>query len=362
MQGIDGLHPEKDGLKMKIARRAPILAVIILVLSAAVIIAWPRRHEATFYPIGVIPFRIVAYERTAFQFRDDLEAVTARMAELVAVFNRHDPTSELARMNDKARSVPFEVGTDMLRIFELSRKWHRETNGAFDPSVGPLIDLWKGAGANKRLPTADEIAVARHKAGLDLVTTMGNGKISFTREGANLDFGAIAKGYMTDEAALVLKQRGVKRGLVQAGGDTLAFGDGTFRIGIQDPTAKSGEGIVGTIEMSAGAISTSGSYERFIEIDGERYSHIVDPRTGSPVDNGVVSATVIARTSTDADAIATALMVLGLSDSIDLIKRLERVEAILILRGSDDYDVWASASLVPRLTLGPDWLGRVHLF
>lgn len=354
-----------------------VVILVLLVLAAVILIARPRRHEATFYPMGGIPFKVVAYGRTIFQFEEDLDAVKGRVAELEAVFNRHNQSSELSRMKREAHAAPFSMSSDMARVFELSRKWHRETGGAFDPTVGSLVDLWRNAGREGKLPSEAEIKAAKQKVGLDLVASTGNGRILFAREGMGLDFGAIAKGYIADEAAEVLKARGVKRGLVQAGGDTLAFGDGTFRIGIQDPTAKAGppasprearpawragEKIMGTIEMSAGGVSTSGNYERFVEIEGRRYSHIVDPRTGETVDNGLISATVVGGTATDADAIATALMVLGLEGSVELIKGLDWAKVVLVQQTMEGIAVWVSDALFPSFELARDWPRPVHIF
>ena len=340
--------------------RTLVFLIVLVVIAALLIVMRPRRYEATFYPMGGIPFKIVTYGRNIFEFDSDLNAVEKRVAELEAVFNRYKKGSELSRLNRQAGVAPFVISADMQRVLSLSRRWHRVSGGAFDPSVVPLIDLWKRAGESGRSPTADEVDAARGLVGLDHVSMVSGDRILFATEGMGLDLGAIAKGLIVDAAVDLLRQRGVKKGLVEGGGDAYAFGGGTFRFGIQDPEVK--DALIGTIEVNEGAVVSSGDYERYMVIGDKRYSHIVDPRTGYPADTGLVSATVVGGSAADADALATALMVLGLEKGVELLGRLGGVGAVLIKKGDAGFEVWSSQDLTGRLNLVGDWQGRLHTF
>lgn len=340
--------------------RTLVVLVVLVVIAALLIVMRPRRYEATFYPMGGIPFKIVTYGRNIFEFDADLNAVEKRVAELEDVFNRHNRASELSRLNGRAGVAPVKVSDDIQRLLSLSRRWYRLSGGVFDPSVVPLIDLWSKAGEGGRLPTADEVDAARGLVGLDHVSMVSGDRVMFATEGMGLDFGAIAKGVIVDAAVELLKGRGVERGLVEAGGDAYAFGGGTFRLGIQDPQVK--DALIGTIEVNQGAVVSSGDYERYTVIGGKRYSHIIDPRTGRPADNGLVSATVVGGTAADADALATSLMVLGLGEGRELLEKRGGVGAVLLNKKGDDLEVWASKNLAPHLSLSGEWQGRLHTF
>jgi len=339
-----------------------VVALIALFAGLALLIrrTEPTRRESTFFPMGGIPFKVVAYGRTQEEFAADMEAVRTRVADLEMRFNRHMPASELSRINAVIPGEPIEISPDMKRIVSLSMDWHEMSGGAFEPSITPLIALWKEAGKAGRLPDEGELEKARARVGLDKVRISGD-RLRFEGEGMMLDFGAIAKGLMIDEVANLLMRRGVARGVIDAGGNGLAFGGGRFRFGIQDPTAERGR-LMGAIDVIMGGVVTSGSYERYVTIGGRRYSHIIDPRTGMPVENGMIAATVVGGTGAGADALATTLMILGRNRGIELIKRLGQYQALLVTEGAEGPTAWVSTGLAPRLVLTKEWSDRVRLF
>lgn len=337
-------------------------AVAVFLIIVLAIAFAPRRYEATFYPMGGIPFKVVAYGRNYIQFDRDMTAVENRVLELDRVFNRYDKASEISKLNEDAGAAMFWPGEDIDNVLELSRKWYRLTNGMFDPTVVPILDLWKMSARDGHMPDSHDIAEALRLVGLDKAESVDDGKIHFSRVGMALDFGAVAKGYIVDEAAKILMGRGVGRGVIEAGGDAFAFGTGNFRLGIQDPNAKAGEKLMGVVTVSEGAVVTSGDYERYFEIGGKKYSHIVDPRTGHPADRGIVSATVIGGDAADADALATSIMVLGLEGGIALVKELDGVGALIVRKTEGGFEVWSSKSLVPHLELAPEWNRDVREF
>jgi len=336
---------------------------IAVIVAVAVFMSRDARREAVFYPFGDIPLKVVAYDRSPSEFAGDMEAVKARTLELARQLNRYDSGSDLSRINREAAVTPVEVGGDLARIFARSFRWYAQSSGAFDPTVTPLIVLWNSSGEEGRMPSDERIERARGMVGLERVALTHDGRVLFAREGMALDFGAIAKGFIADELAGLLKSRGVGRGLVDVGGNDLAFGEGSFTFGVADPRyPRDSENLMGTVEVDGGAVITSGNYERFVTIDGRRYSHIIDPRSGRPITNGLMAVTVIGGEGADADALATSMMVLGREKGLELLESIPETSAILVEHEGDGWKVWASKSLQPRLKLSGQWTDKIEWF
>ena len=242
----------------------------------------------------------------------------------------------------------------------LSERWYLQSAGAFDPSVAPLVDLWRRAGKADVLPSEEEIASLLKSVGMNRVDRVDGNKIFFAAKGMELDFGAIAKGFIVDEVVPVAKEAGNEFGLIEAGGDAYVFVEGETNIGVQDPTDISK--LMATVKLSKGAIVTSGDYERYVEIDGMKYSHIIDPRTGYPADYGVISVTVVGKTAVGADALATSVMVLGVEQGIALVRRVGDMEVIIVERAKGDLIVHVSEGLLSRIEWNGDWSDRVKTF
>ena len=321
----------------------------------------PSRREAVFYPMGGIPFRVIAFGRDASDFLKDLSAAEKRVEKLEDVFNSFRRTSEISRINDEAHGRPFKMSADMKRVVESSIGWWKKSDGAFDITVGPLIKLWGAAGEKKGLPDISQLEAALQSVGTEKIEIRDDG-IQIKMKGMEIGLGAIAKGDIADQVAEMLKKRGVRRGVVDAGGNVVVFGDKTFRFGIQDPTAKAGERIIGVIEMSEGSIVTSGNYERFVAIGGKKYSHIIDPKSGMPIDNGLEAATVIADKSIDADALATALMVMGREKAIELLRKNPEYKGILVEKNGDMYIVWVESDLISNTHFEEPWSDWIRTF
>ena len=204
--------------------------------------------------------------------------------------------------------------------------------GAFDPSLGPVSRLWNLSAGEPRLPPAPEIAQAMTKVGLDRIEIdSATGTVRLSEPGMALDLGGIAKGYALDRARLVIENFGVKAALVNAGGDILAVGEKApgkpWRVGVQDP--RSGNAMVAVASVKDKIIVTSGDYERFFVKNGKRYHHILDPRTGYPA-TGLRSVTIVATDGLTADALATAVLVLGPDEGLKLVESIQGIEALLI--------------------------------
>ncbi len=265
--------------------------------------------------------------------------IDRRLEELNRIFSPYRADSEISRFNRFAvAGEAFSVSADFRRVFEVSLQVYGWSRGAFDPTVGPLVDLWGfGRGPARRAPPAEEeIAAARAAIGLSRIALRGEQGLMKEDPGVTLDFSAIAKGYGVDEVARLLREAGWRDFLVEIGGEVYASGrraDGSlWRIGIARPESRARpEEVHRVVALRDAALATSGDYRQFFLFEGRRHSHIIDPTTGRPVANGVVSATVLAPDCTTADALATAVMVLGAEEGLALLERLERIEGLLVV-------------------------------
>lgn len=231
-------------------------------------------------------------------------AAFARVAELEDVFSDYRPTSE-ARKIGTAGGAP-EISADMDRVLEQSLAVARASEGAFDPTAGPLVTLWRQARRDGRMPRWTDLKDAKARTGWQNIHLKGR-SLALSRPGIGLDFGGIAKGDALDQALAVLKEMGVRRAFIQAGGDLAASGPPPGEKGwVIEAKAVPG----GRLTIKNQAVSTSGDSEQFALIRGTRYSHIVDPRTGFGVTSRI-EATVLARRGLTSDPLATALCVLG---------------------------------------------------
>lgn len=258
----------------------------------------------------------------------------ARIEEIDRLMSTYKEESEVTRLNLAAGISPLKVSPDTYQVLARSREFSRVTQGAFDITVGPFDKLWKKAAEEGKPPSPELLAQTKSVVGSGGIKLFPEqGTVLLDRSGMEIDLGGIAKGYAVDEALRALKSRGVENALIDAGGDIYCLGrnrKGTpWRVAIKDPLG-SGE-FLGVLHLEDKAVATSGDYERSYEIGDETYSHILHPRTGLPV-AGVASITVIAEDATTADALATALSVLGPRDGIQLAQSLPGVEAMIVSR------------------------------
>jgi thiamine biosynthesis lipoprotein len=242
--------------------------------------------------------------------------------------------SEVVRINRNAGAAPVKVRADLIDVLERSLYYAELSGGAFDPTIGPLVTLW-GIGTDaERIPENHEIGGALALVDWrDLVVDRKAGTAFLKRPGMALDLGAIAKGYAADEAARLAAGGGVKRAIFDLGGNILALGARSeteaWRIGVQDPLEGRGA-YIGVLSARDKSIVTSGVYERFFESGGRRYHHILSTADGYPVNNGLLSVTIIAPASIDADGLSTSVFALGYERGKALVEFLPGIEAIFI--------------------------------
>ena len=267
--------------------------------------------------------------------RDAKAAVTKaldKMAKLDQSLNFYDATSELSQLIRSAGSTPQWVSPETFEIIQEAIDIAQITEGSFNPAIGPLVKLWENAGETGRVPTSKEIETLLPLTNFQLIELdSANQTVFLPREGMMLDLGGIAKGYAVEQAVLILEKAGIKSAMVQAGGNIHTIGykaDGTaWRIGIRNPQQT--EAVIGYVDIHDTGIDTSGDYERFITINGVKYGHILNPFTGYPP-HGVISCSVLADSPVLADALATALVVMGVDMGLEKVNALPGVEVILI--------------------------------
>lgn len=231
--------------------------------------------------------------------------------EIERKMNRFDPDSELNRINTFAGTGEIKISPDMMNVLVAADRANRLSGGAFDPTVGPAMKLWSRTPT--RLPTQDEISSIRILVGWNNVIINTPRQSITTSAGVSLDLDGIAKGYSADKALDVLRRMGIPAALVNAGGDVACYssvGYPPWKVGISDPTRAVGKPIL-TLQIANGALATSGAAWRYWETGGKKYPRIIDPATLLPPENPPVSASAYAENDTDADAWATAAIVLG---------------------------------------------------
>ncbi len=274
---------------------------------------------------------------------DDEKARTAASAGLheihrieAAMSNWRDD-SELSMLNASAGSGPVRISSELFGLLERCSNYCRITQGAFDVTAMPLVRLWGFRGGEPKMPGREDIDAALRKVGCGLVLLSAEDTTASLPEGVEIDLAGVGKGYAVDRCAEMLAAHGVTSGLVNLGGNMYAIGRPPGRsgwsIGIRDPSG--GLDIAGELLISDAAVSTSGDYENFVVIDGKRYGHIIDPRTGMTADK-VLSVTVIASGAEVADAMSTGLFVLGYEGSAVVRTAIPGLRALFAL----DEDSW----------------------
>lgn len=244
-----------------------------------------------------------------------LEQAEARVCEINARMSVFQAESDVAHLNAAAGKAAVPVHTETLRLLEYAKHVAVSSNGAFDITIQPLIDLWGVGRKEERIPTAREIRRIRRLVDIRaLACDMNRGVAFLKKAGQGVDLGGIAKGYAADEVKRILQEHGVQSALINLGGNIAALGvrpDGLpWNVGVQNPTGARGA-YLGTLKIAGDSVVTSGVNERFFIQNGRRFHHLIDPRTGWPAQSGLLSVTVVCARSLDADALSTALFILG---------------------------------------------------
>ncbi len=282
--------------------------------------------------------RVVVIAEDSNTAKKCIEIAFTQINKVDELMSDYKSDSEISRANKDAAKTAVHLSKSTYEVLQRSIEFSKLTYGAFDITVGPLVDLFHSAEKKQVAPTKEQIAQAKSKVGFEkLKLDDQNRTVQFAVDGMRLDLGGIAKGYAVDKAIEAMQACGATGGMVDLGGDIRCFGAPLkgrdhWLIGLQNPNLDEDVGeqnLMLKLKLTNGAIATSGDYQQFVLIEGKRHSHIINRKTGTSTE-GLSSVTIIANKATDADALATAVTVMGIEKGIALIEKLTGTEAILI--------------------------------
>lgn len=282
------------------------------------------------------------------------EEIDAKLVNINKLMSTYDTTSELSRFNQYRYSDNFEVSKETLTVVNEALRLARLSDGVLDVTVGPLVNLW-GFGPNKRpekVPTQADIDAVRDYVGYEKLSTTPTGLMK-ANPMLYVDLSTIAKGYGVDEVAAILDAHHLQHYLVEIGGEMRVKGergDGSeWLIAIEKPVTTE-RAVQKVVSIGTNAIATSGDYRNYYEEDGKRYSHLIDPNTGSPITHDLVSVTVVNPSSMIADGLATAFNVMGWERAINLAEQ-EQLAVFLIRRTADGFEEYATPEFDKLVTV-----------
>ncbi|EAG3581222.1 FAD:protein FMN transferase [Listeria monocytogenes] len=275
---------------------------------------------------------------------DVLDKGFDRIKDLAAKITTSDSekTSEVDKINEQAGKKPVKVSKDVYYLIQEGLKYSENSGGSFDITIGPLTSLWHIGFSDARKPSQAEIdAVLPLINYKDVKMNDKDQTVYLEKEGMELDLGAIAKGFITDETLKVFKENKVTISIIDLGGNIYVQGNNPngnkWNVGIQDPFSPRGS-VIGKLPESNMSIVTSGIYERYLEVDGKTYHHILDPKTGYPFDNDIAGVSIVSKKSIDGDGLSTATFSKGVKGGMDYIEQFEGVDAIFISKEKKVYE------------------------
>ena len=327
---------------MAIGRKRLALEVAAFLVVVALIVAFAARkrsdsdrHVDHRFMMGTI-VSVTVLTPDALAGRAAIDAAFDEIARVEALTSRYLQESEISRLN--ARTDGFagaRVSRDVAEIVSRSLAVAEASSGAFDITVAPLVDLWTFPEGDYALPDESYIRAALRTVNWRAVQVDVVESTLTVLPGTELDLAGVAKGYAVDRAVAVLEAMGVETAVVDAGGDVGFVGAppdaNAWRVGIKHPRA---DGLMGVVLVDGGSVATSGDYQNYFLMDGVRYHHILDPATGYP-SRGIMSVTVATERAVDADALATAVFVLGPDEGLALIERTPGAAAVVVTGDGD---------------------------
>ncbi len=305
----------------------------------------PVLVERAFYVMGtILEFKLYCGDRGFCN--QAISNAYLEVKKLDDMLSNYKADSKLSEVNSLAGTGKIPVPREFIDLTERSLFFSNLTGGAFDITVGKLIELWRQGQQKNALPDSETVKkTISDCVGFDKIKLYSKEEIiEINSQCVSIDFGGIGKGYAIDRAVAILKKKGIESGIINFGGEIFAIGappgSSGWSIGVHNPL-KADEPL-SFIEVKDMAVSTSGDYERYFEIRGKRYSHIIDTRTGIPVD-AVPSVTVLSRSATDADALSTAISVMGKDKSQNVLEKYENLGLMIVTKQKDGLSVYKNA-------------------
>ena len=324
----------KKNQKFNFALAAVVIIFILYLLMNRFENKKPARAQSASKVVMNTIAKIIAVAPDEKTAQLSIDSAFEKIYRLEKLMNRYDPNSQLSQVSRLAAKEAVKIDKDLFDVLQQSVQYSKKTDGAFDITVGPLVDLWKNCAEANSMPTDKQLARVKKQIGYEKVILDANDfSVRFASRGVSLDLGAIAKGFAADKAVAEMKKAGAIGGLIDLGGQIGCFGltenKSKWIVGIQNPAKLQDSHIIAKLALSDSAVATSGDYERFYKIGARRFSHIFNPATEKNADE-LISVTIIAANGTEADALATAVTVLGAQKGLQLIEKTPNTEAIII--------------------------------
>lgn len=326
----------------------PIVLLLAILLSSC---GKDVPYEATGVGMGTI----ISQKVYGANSQKSADEVFDKIKFLEGLMTINAPGGDINKLNENAGKGDISLSPETVAVLNSALTISDLSRGAFDITVAPVVKLWGIGSDNPKVPSSDEIGKLLPLIGYKNVSVdVKKNSARLLKQGIMVDVGGIAKGYAGDAAVKIYKNNGISCALINLGGNVVALGgrpDGSpWTVGIQNPRAENGS-FVGTIKVFDKSVVTSGDYERYFVEDGKRYHHIIDPKTGKPAESDLLSVTIVADSSTDADGLSTAAFVLGLEKGMELIKSYGHADAIFI---TADKKIYISEGLKKLFTLSDE--------
>ena len=277
-------------------------------------------------------FDITVVANDSIQANKYIDTAVAEISRIEKLISSWDDNSQTSEINRNAGAKPLKVDKELFNLIERAIGISKLTDGAFDISYASMDRIWQFDGSMTVMPSEKEIKSSVEKIGYqNIVLDKKNSTVFLKLEGMKIGFGAIGKGYAADKAKTLLISKGVPSGIINASGDMNTWGkqpnNEDWKVAITNPMNKNK--VFALLPITNGAVVTSGNYEKYVNFNGKRYTHIIDPRTGYP-STGIISVTVFAPKAELADALATSVFVMGKEAGLDRINQLPKIECIII--------------------------------
>lgn len=277
-------------------------------------------------------FEITVVAKDSAEANNYIDLAVGEITRIEKLISSWDPASQTSEINRNAGIKPVKVDEELYNLVQRSVEISKLTDGAFDISFASMDKIWKFDGSMTEMPSEEAIKQSVAKIGYqNIILDPENFTVFLKLEGMKIGFGGIGKGYAADKAKILLMEKGVSAGIINASGDMNTWGkqpDGEFwKVAITNPMDKNKA--FALLPLNENAVVTSGNYEKYVTFNNIRYTHIINPRTGYPA-TGIISATVFAPKAEIADALATSIFVMGRDVGIDFINQLPKIECIII--------------------------------
>jgi len=348
---------EKFVKKTKNITRKIVFILLACLIVAGIIYGYGSKEDTEYTKNTLLMDTVITLRASGKNAKPAIEESIKRLNEINKMASANDSSSDISKINAAAGATPVAVHPEIVKMVQESIEYSKLTDGAFDITIGPLINLWGIGTENERVPSDDEIKANLPLIGYDKIKVDESANtILLTQKGMAIDLGGIAKGFATDEVLSIYQKYKMKNGLISLGSSTVyALGQNTqgskWRIGIVNPRDENSDNYLGILRLSNEVISTSGDYERYFIKDGKRYHHILDPKTGYPADCGVMSDTIVIDDHVKnkgmiSDILSTAVFILGKDKGMSFMQKLDGVSGEIT---TTDYKVYTTKRFDKRI-------------